>query len=85
MGTYYPPTVDEAWSDRPPERYFKRPVGISVIKRSGAWVAVRGLDQYEIMDLVEGVDYFVGGCHYNDVADSILDDIEASGLGTVGR
>lgn len=83
MGSFYPPTVSEGWTDEPGFRFFTRPSPRSVIKRDGAWTTVHGLDHYEILDLTEGVDYFIGGREYTDVDSAILAELEAAGYTVV--
>lgn len=79
MVTYRPPVASEGWTHQKPFCYYNADKGISVIKRDGEWATTRVLDHYEIDDLTEGVDYFVGGYVY-DIDSTLFAELAAAGL-----
>ena len=80
MPIFTTPTFEEGMKTKErPLRYFRLTSSTSVVRISGTFTAVRTPSADQLVGLVDGVDYFLGGHRYT-VSDAQLAELQAAGF-----
>lgn len=81
MPTFTPPTFEEGINTKErPLCYFRLTQSTSVVRISGVLTSVRTPSADQLVGLVDGVDYFIGGHIYNNVSETVAAELEAGGF-----
>lgn len=81
---FTPPTHEEPIrTAEAPLRYYRLTYANSLVKVDGHYVPRRGLDHDSLIGLINGQDFFVGGCLYT-VSDDIAAALLADGFHMIG-